>query len=219
MADSSAAGFKVAFFDYGGVFIDSPFPAFMSKAESMGVDPDALIELTFGPLGRDSQHPWHRLERGELSMFDVRDEVLVLCRGAGIEVDPFVLLAKTMSQQASGHPLVLESARELRRRGLKVGLVTNNAAEIRDRWRAVLPLDELFDDVVDSSEVGVRKPDPAIYALALDRMGGIPAEAAIFLDDLEENLATARDLGMHGIRVDPDPTLAMQELDDLTATG
>jgi putative hydrolase of the HAD superfamily len=101
--------------------------------------------------------------------------------------------------------------------GVKVGLVTNNAIEIRERWRSLLPLDELFDDVVDSSEVGIRKPDPAIYRLALERLGGIPAESAIFLDDLQQNLDAAESVGMHGILVEPDPAGAMQELKRLTS--
>jgi putative hydrolase of the HAD superfamily len=204
--------FQVALFDFGGVFVDSPFPAFREVCRKKGLDGELLIELTFGPLDRDSDHPWHRIERGETSMLDARLEILELIQAAGMDVDPFVLLAKTLLPNKGGHPAVLEAVRRLHSLEVKVGLVTNNAIEIRERWRSILPLDELFDDVVDSSEVGIRKPDPAIYQLALERMGGIPSEAAIFLDDLQQNLDAAESVGMHGILVEPDPTGAMQAL-------
>lgn len=215
--DREPGRIEVALFDFGGVFVDSPFPAFREVCHRKGLDGDLLIELTFGPLDRDSDHPWHRIERGELSMLDARLEILELIEAAGLEVDPFVLLAKTLLPNKSGHPAVLAAVRHLHSVGVKVGLVTNNAIEIRERWRSLLPLDELFDDVVDSSEVGIRKPNPAIYRLALERLGGIPAEAAIFLDDLQQNLDAAESVGMHGILVNPDPAPAMQELKRLVA--
>jgi len=215
--DREPKRFEVALFDFGGVFIDSPFPAFREICRRKGLDGELLIELTFGPLAHDSDHPWHRIERGETSILDARLEILELVKAAGLDVDPFVLFAKTLLPNKRGHPAVLESVRHLHSVGIKVGLVTNNAIETRERWRSLLPLDELFDDVVDSSEVGIRKPDPAIYRLALERLGGIPAESAIFLDDLQQNLDAAESLGMHGILVEADPVPAMRELKRLLA--
>ena len=139
--------FQVALFDFGGVFVDSPFPAFREVCRKKGLDGELLIELTFGPLDRDSDHPWHRIERGETSMLDARLEILELIRAAGMDVDPFVLLAKTLLPNKGGHPAVLEAVRHLHSLEVKVGLVTNNAIEIRERWRSILPLDELFDTV------------------------------------------------------------------------
>ena len=215
-SDAAPKRYQVALFDFGGVFVDSPFPALREHCREQGLDGDLLIELTFGPLDRDSDHPWHRIERGEVSMVDARLEILELAKAAGIDVDPFVLMAKNLLPNKSGNPIVLEAVHRLHRVGVKVGLVTNNAIEIRERWRSILPLDELFDDVVDSSEVGIRKPDPAIYRLALERLGDIPAESALFLDDLQQNLDAAESVGMHGILVEPDPTPAMRELKRLT---
>jgi epoxide hydrolase-like predicted phosphatase len=87
-----------------------------------------------------------------------------------------------------------------------------DAAEFRDLWRPLLPLDELFDVVIDSSEVGVRKPDPRIYHLTLEHLGGLAPERALFLDDFVGNVEAARALGMHGIVVGPDHEPAMAEL-------
>jgi epoxide hydrolase-like predicted phosphatase len=209
--------FEAVLFDFGGVFVDSPFPAFAASSLELGLDSSRLIELTFGPLAEDSDHPWHQVERGELSMIDARREILERCREADIDVDPFVLLAKTMNPQTVGKARVVACVRELRRAGLLTGLLTNNAREIRERWRAVLPLAELFDDIVDSSEVGVRKPAPQIYELALERLGGLRPEAAIFLDDLRPNVEAAEQLGMRGILVEPDPESALAELRSLVA--
>jgi len=214
--DREPGRFEVALFDFGGVFVDSPFPAFRELCRQQGLDGEFLIELTFGPLAHDSDHPWHRIERGETSMLDARLEILEIVKAAGLDIDPFVLLARTLLPNEGGHPAVLEAVRHLHGIGLKVGLVTNNAIEIRERWRSLLPLGELFDDVVDSSEVGIRKPDPAIYRLALERLGGIAAESAIFLDDLQQNVDAAESVGMHGILVEPDPTPAMRELKRIT---
>jgi epoxide hydrolase-like predicted phosphatase len=207
--------FEVVLFDFGGVFIDSPFPAFEAGSRELGVDPGRLLELTFGPFHEDTDHPWHRVERGELSMMDAHAEITALYREAEFEFDPFALLARTMSHRTKANPQVVESVRALRASGLKTGLVTNNAFEIRDRWRAMLPVAELFDDVVDSSEVGMRKPDPAIYELALERLGGVAPETSIFLDDLPANLEVAERLGMRGVLVDPDPEPALAELRSL----
>jgi epoxide hydrolase-like predicted phosphatase len=214
-----AQRFEAVLFDFGGVFVGSPFPTFEAHSREMGWDPDRLLELTFGPLNEDTDHPWHKVERGELSMIEARLEIITLCKEAGLEVDPFVLLARAMLPQNRANPLVVDCVRELRLAGLKTALLTNNALEIRERWRAVLPLGELFDDIVDSSEVGVRKPDPAIYELALERLGGLTPESSIFLDDLPANLEVAERLGMRGILVEPDPGPALDELRSLVAGG
>ena len=74
-------------------------------------------------------------------------------------------------------------------------ICTNNVREWEARWRAMLPIDEIFDIVVDSAFVGMRKPDPEIYRLTLERLGAAPAEA-LFVDDVELNCEAARELGM-----------------------
>ena len=78
----------------------------------------------------------------------------------------------------------------------------------------MLPLDELFDVVVDSSEIGMRKPNPAIFAHTLDLLGVAPERTA-FLDDFAGNVTAARGVGMIAILVEPDPTAAIGEVDAL----
>ena len=90
---------------------------------------------------------------------------------------------------------------ELRRRGTRTALLTNNVREWEPIWRSKLPeVDELFEVVVDSAFVGMRKPDPAIYELTLERLGGVEASDCVFVDDLEVNCEAARALGMTAVR-------------------
>ena len=84
---------------------------------------------------------------------------------------------------------MIEFIRELRARGLRAALLTNNVREWEPLWRAKLPeVDELFEVVVDSAFVGLRKPDPEIYALTLERLGGVSPEDCVFVDDLDAEL-------------------------------
>jgi putative hydrolase of the HAD superfamily len=95
-------------------------------------------------------------------------------------------------------------------------LVTNNVREMASGWRSLLPADELFDVVVDSSSVGVRKPNPAIFSLTLSMLGDVPPSSGVFLDDAPGNVAGARLAGLHTILV-TDPAAALAELDALLA--
>jgi putative hydrolase of the HAD superfamily len=85
-----------------------------------------------------------------------------------------------------------------------MAMLTNNVREWEATWRAMLPeIDEIFEVVVDSAFVGMRKPEPGIYELTLERLGdGIEAGDCVFVDDLEVNCATARDLGMAAVQFD-----------------
>src|SRR3954467_15582650 len=86
----------------------------------------------------------------------------------------------------------------LREGGYRLAMLTNNVREWEARWRAMLPIDELFDVVVDSAFVGVRKPDREIYELTLERPGR-PGAGAVFVDDIEANVEGARALGMEAV--------------------
>jgi epoxide hydrolase-like predicted phosphatase len=108
---------------------------------------------------------------------------------------------------------VIDRTRQLRADGYKTALVTNNIVEFREFWRPMVPLDELFDVVVDSSEVGVRKPDRRIYEMTLAELGGVDPARSVFLDDYVGNVEAARRLGMYGIVVESDPVPALAELD------
>jgi putative hydrolase of the HAD superfamily len=90
--------------------------------------------------------------------------------------------------------------RGLREGGHRMALLTNNVREWEPLWRGMLPVDEIFEVVVDSAFVGMRKPQPEIYELTLERMGdGIVAAECLFVDDSDLNVEAARELGMTAV--------------------
>ena len=201
---------EAVIWDYGGVFSGSPFDAMAGVAREMGVDPQRYLEIVFGPYDHDTDHPWHRLERGEIPLAVARAEILDLGRREGIDSDPFHLFG-AMGRGGGLRAEVVGVAREMKAAGLRTALVTNNAVEFRSFWRRSIPLDELFHCVIDSSEVGLRKPDPRIFELALERLG-VPAAHAVFLDDYAGNVQAAERVGIRGLLVTDDYGAALAEL-------
>jgi len=208
-------------FDFGGVFTDSPFEAVRKVGEARGHAFEEAMDVVFGPYDRDTDHPWHRAERGELELEATRVAIAELGRARGVEVDLYdVLGAMSGGGDAGLREPMIERTRRFRQAGFAIGLVTNNLAEFRDLWRPLLPLDELFDVVVDSSEVGIRKPDRRIFDLVLELLDARP-ERTVFLDDYQGNVDAAEALGIRGILVEADPASAYAALDELLggATG
>ena len=191
--------FDAVLFDFGGVFIDSPFEATERAAATMGVSAEVLTEVVFGSYERDDDHPWHRLERGEIPFEQARAEIGVIAAEAGLgEVDPLAVLAELGSASRNPRDFMIDVVRDARALGIRTSVVTNNVAEFGNFWRNLLPLDELFDDVVDSSEVKMRKPNPAIFHLACERLGVEPARA-LFVDDHPGNVAGAGRAGLSAV--------------------
>ena len=94
---------------------------------------------------------------------------------------------------------MIELMREIKRSGRRMALLTNNVREWEPLWRSMLPVDEIFELVVDSGFVGMRKPDPPIYELTIARLSGVSAEECLFVDDIQVNVETARAIGMTGV--------------------
>ncbi len=93
---------------------------------------------------------------------------------------------------------MIELMRELKADGLRMAMLTNNVREWEPRWRAMLPVDEIFETIVDSAFVGARKPEPRIYELTVERLA-LPAGACLLVDDLAVNCEGARDAGLHAV--------------------
>jgi putative hydrolase of the HAD superfamily len=194
-------------FDFSGVMVTSAFDAFGTLAPAYDMTQDELTEFLLGPYDQDTSHPWHRAERGEITIVDWAIDTGERARQAGFEFD-FGAMASVLGALEVYDQMVNE-CRRLRAADYKVALLTNNIAEGRETWSEKLPLDELFDVVVDSSAVGIRKPNPAIYHLTLERLGGVEPRRAIFLDDHPGNIAGAELAGLDAILVgDPDVAIA-----------
>lgn len=206
-------------FDYGGVLTEPPFEGFRVIAEEAG----APLEEVLGMFVTDyesegaSAHPWHRLERGEISLaaLDGWGREYGRDRGWNLRLSRLVELISNLAIR----PEMLALVRSLRREGYRTALVTNNARELDPIWRAQMPVDELFDVVIASCDVGLRKPDKRIYQLVLERLGGLEPHRAAMVDDMDANLLGAAALGMHTIRVGVDPAEAIAELSRLLSPG
>ncbi len=196
--------------DFGGVFSASPFSALERFAAAEGIDSLTYQTTVFGPFEQDTpDHPWHRLERGEHSLDDALAEIRINLAEVGIEADPFGWLAAARDQSYEPAPLIARSA-ELREQGVRQAILTNNIAAFSGRWQKLVDI-EKFDLVIDSHEVGCRKPAPEIFQLTLEQLG-LEASSTVFLDDLAANVAGAEAVGMHGIVVGPDPQQTLTDL-------
>jgi putative hydrolase of the HAD superfamily len=195
-----------ALFDFGGVLVhEGSVNDFARLAPH--ADPAEVLRHAIGPYHEDHDHPWHRVERGELDMAEWYTLTVAALAEAGIDV----VIPTSGSVLFTPNEPVVEAVREVRAAGGRTAVVTNNVRELSHTWRPVLPLDELFDTIVDSCEVGLRKPNPAIYLLAVERLGVAP-ERAVLLDDIESNLRGAEAAGLRAIHVEPDPTAAVEAL-------
>ena len=190
-------------FDFGGVISSSPFEAF-ARYERDHRLPEGFLRRV-NATDPDS-NAWARLERAELGLDEFDAAFAAESAALGHRVpgaDVLALLAGDV------RPEMVEAVRRCGER-LTIGLLTNNVLGTMADPR-VAELLALFDAVVESSVVGVRKPETAFYELACDLLGIEPA-AAVFLDDLGINLKPARQLGMTTIKV-VDPAAALDELE------
>jgi len=208
---------RAVLFDYGGVLTESPFALFEKLAEGTGASIVEIAAMLLGPYAEQGEHPWHRLERGEIPFTELC--VWASEQGArrGWKID-LASLPALMSELAI-RPAAIELVRRIRSEGYRTAVVTNNVREFGVAWRAQLPLDELFDAVVDSCEVGLRKPDERFYRCTLERLGGLEPSEAVLLDDFPDNVRGAEQIGMRAVLVGPDWNAAVTRLDELLASA
>jgi putative hydrolase of the HAD superfamily len=215
----SAGRFDAVIFDVGGVLVESPFQAALRWQERSGLPDEAMLILltlfrhySAVPGPGDPPHPWHRVETGELPVAEFLDQAKAEVRA---ELGPDVALPDIGPDDLNVYLDVpalwptVALVRELRAEGYRTAICTNNVREWAG-WRASLPLD-LFDVVVDSSEVGLRKPDPAIYRLTCELLGVEPA-AAVFCDDHPDNVAAAEAAGLTGVHISEDLVGSLEAL-------
>ena len=181
--------------DFGGVLTSPLWQAFAEVQDGLGVPADALNAALDRARAASGRAPLHALERGELPEADFLDELgghhaAHVGRPVPLEDFPDRYFAALQVDAR-----LVARLGEVRRAGYRTALLTNNVREWEPRWRAMFPADDLFEVIVDSARVGVRKPDPAIYALCCERLGVAP-EACVFLDDIEANCEAAAALGI-----------------------
>jgi putative hydrolase of the HAD superfamily len=212
---------RAALFDFGGVIVDGPFEAFADYERAHDL-PDGLIRR-INATDPDT-NAWASLERGEIDPDGFAERFEAEARALGHPVNGHAVLGLLSGSVTGGtstsmgrlRPAMVEAVRRCSER-LITGLLTNNfhpssasasGPSASDPYAEVMAL---FDGVIESRLVGVRKPDPRFYEMACARLKIEPTEA-VFLDDLGINLKPARAMGMTTIKVG-EPAAALAELE------
>ena len=204
-------------FDLGGVIMKNGGPRDFTRRYP-DHDPAVIAEIVMGPHHLDTDHPWHRVERGEITLAECRALTKQRLDDAGI-----VATAPAEKPATSGGPTfqfqlnddMVAFIHDLKNAGLPIAILTNNVKEFREWWWPLMDFDTIFDAIVDSHEVRMRKPNPEIYHHTMNRVGATPSRT-VFLDDLHANVEAASALGMHGVLVEEDSTGAIAQARKLT---
>ncbi|HEY1445419.1 MAG TPA: HAD-IA family hydrolase [Acidimicrobiales bacterium] len=199
---------RAVLFDFGGVISSSPFEAFAHLEVERGLPADFI--RTVNATNPDT-NAWARLERGEVDLETFGSMWSDEARALGHELDGRLVLERLAGEI---RPQMVDAIRSCKTK-YKTACLTNNFT----RAEAILSEEvaevySLFDAVLESRVLGVRKPDPHFYELACEELNVEPGEC-VFLDDLGVNLKPARELGMQTIKV-TDPDVALTELGELT---
>jgi putative hydrolase of the HAD superfamily len=185
----SEGQFEAAFFDFGGVLTNPVWDSFAAFCRREGLDPDAIKRLF-----REDDEALALLRRLETGSISEADFERAFGERLGLENDQ--RLIESMFAGMTPDEEMLSAVRELRRAGVRTGLISNSWSV--DHYDREL-LADLFEAVVISAEVHLHKPQPEIYLLAAERLGVKP-EACLFIDDLRENCEGAEAVGMTAIR-------------------
>lgn len=185
--------------DFGGVLTTPVAGSFKAFAEHSGIELASVGQALAAIMQRDGAHPLYELECGRMTEESfLRTLEEALCQEVGREVKLAGFTELMWTGLAPNTPMI-DLMAELRTEGYRMALLTNNVREWEQHWRAMAPIDELFEVVVDSAFVGMRKPDAEIYELCVERLG-VPARECLFVDDREDNCAGAVAVGMTAVR-------------------
>jgi putative hydrolase of the HAD superfamily len=185
--------------DFGGVLTTPLIEAFLHYQEQSGISFESIVDAMRRVTERTGKNPLYELEKGAISEVEFLRSIEYEM-GGGVDLSS---LHHVYFDHLRPNTPMIEFVRSLRvDRGLRSALLTNNVREWEPKWRSLLPeIDEVFEVIVDSAFVGMRKPDPAIYELTVERLGdSVRAEHCIFIDDLEINCDAARELGMTAVQ-------------------
>jgi len=206
---------RAVLFDFGGVILSSPFEAFRRYEDEIGLPPNTIRTIN---ATNPETNTWAQFERGELEVEAFADAFEHEAAGHGVVLDGHRVLG---SLRGVLRPAMVEALRRCSAQ-FATALLTNNFRPVSSGGndvmvdgdgQSVAQVMEVFDVILESSVIGVRKPEPEFYRLACERLGVEPSDC-VFLDDLGINLKPARAMGMYTIKVE-DPADAIAELERL----
>jgi putative hydrolase of the HAD superfamily len=193
------AGIEAVISDFGGVLTTPLIQSFMAFQDETGISLEVLGKaMAAATEANAGENPLFEMERGEISelafLESLADAIEPLL-GHRPELHRF---REIYFEALHPNPPMIELMRELKGAGYRMAMLTNNVREWEPLWRSMLPVDEIFDTVVDSGFVGFRKPESRIYALTLERLG-LSAERCLFVDDTQVNVEGAERAGIAAI--------------------
>jgi epoxide hydrolase-like predicted phosphatase len=213
---SDGAKITTVISDFGGVLTTPLVQSFAAVQDETGIPFEQLGKAMATIQERDGKHPLFELEKGKLSEADFLaklGDALEPMLGHRPELHRF---REIYFDALHPNEPMIELMREAKAGGLRMGLLTNNVREWEPLWRSILPVDEIFEVVVDSGFVGCRKPDREIYVLTLERIGNPTPDQCLFIDDTDVNCDAARELGMPAVHY-RDNDQAISEIRDALA--
>ncbi len=184
--------------DFGGVLTTPLLQSFMAFQDQTGIATETLGEAMGAATAANGDNPLFEMERGEITekaFLDLLTDQLEPLLGHRPEMHRF---KEIYFEALDPNPPMIDLMRELRESGYRMAMLTNNVREWEPWWRPMLPVDEIFETVVDSGFVGCRKPEPRIYEMTLERIA-MPAEACLFVDDILVNCEGAEAAGMTAV--------------------
>jgi putative hydrolase of the HAD superfamily len=199
-------GIRVVISDFGGVLTTPLMHSFAAFQDQTGIPAEALGKAMQRVAEADGEHPLFELEKGRMAEVDFLARISAeLTEILGHEPEMHGFKEIYFDALEPNEPMI-DLMRRLRADGMRMALLTNNVREWEPLWRAMLPVDEIFELVVDSAFVGMRKPEPEIYKLTLDRvrettgLAELTPGECLFVDDVEVNVDAARELGLEAVR-------------------
>ena len=196
----SGAGVRAVISDFGGVLTTPLIGSFANYQNETGISAEALGRAMQEIAEREGAHPLFELEKGRVSEADFLAKLASALEGELGHVPEMHRFKEIYFDALDPNEPMIETMRRIKGEGYRMALLTNNVREWEPLWRSMLPVDEIFELVVDSAFVGMRKPDPEIYELTLERIGdGISPAECLFIDDVEVNIEAARELGLRAV--------------------
>lgn len=193
------AGIEAVISDFGGVLTTPLIQSFMAFQDQTGISLEVLGKAMGAATEANAgENPLFEMERGEISELAFLErlaEAMEPLLGHRPELHGF---REIYFEALHPNPPMIELMRELKATGYRMAMLTNNVREWEPLWRSMLPVDEIFDTVVDSGFVGCRKPESRIYALTLERLS-LSAERCLFVDDTEVNVEGAQKAGIPAV--------------------
>jgi epoxide hydrolase-like predicted phosphatase len=185
--------------DFGGVLTTPLVQSFAAVQDETGIPFEELGKAMAEIERADGKHPLYELEKGQLTEEDFLAKLADTLEPALGHRPELHRFREIYFDALHPNQPMIDLMREAKEGGHRMALLTNNVREWEPLWRSMLPVDEIFELVVDSGFVGCRKPDREIYDLTLERLDNVDPQECLFIDDTDVNCPAAEELGMSAV--------------------